>query len=239
MKELYISCRLNAKLSASIIIRFFRRMSMKKNVIFFAICMVGAFSLSACASAPKVKDISGPTEIIEHKGTVFGVAQPDWVSMVLITPNQKQLQKSLGIKKHVWVVTKSGPDLDFIKTWADQVEARAEIGASIKQGIADFVGSRMTGDTGAVEEVIERYSARASAISVSGLNKETDWWVKGISKSDKKNELEPKYTYIVVFSIDEDFYTKQIKKAFADENDPIAAELIDYLINYTVVGAKD
>lgn len=212
---------------------------MKKNVIFFAICLAGAFSLSGCASAPKVRDISGPTEIIEHKGTTWGVAQPEWVSLVLSTPNQKQLQKSLGINKHVWVVTKSGSDLDFIRTWADQVEARAEIGSSIRQGIADFVGARMTGDKSDVDETIERYSARASAINVSGLNKETDWWVKGISKSDKKNELEPKYTYIVVFSIDEDFYSKQIKKAFADENDPIAVELIEYLINYTVVGAKD
>lgn len=39
---------------------------MKKNIVFFAICLVGAITLSSCVSAPKVKDVSGPTEIIEH-----------------------------------------------------------------------------------------------------------------------------------------------------------------------------
>ena len=214
---------------------------MKKNVIFFAICMVGAFSLSACASAPKVKDISGPTEIIEHKGTVFGVAQPDWVSMVLITPNQKQLQKSLGIKKHVWVVTKSGPDLDFIKTWADQVEARAEIGASIKQGIADFVGATLTGDSDEdeVEEKIERYSARAEMVTLVGLNKETDWWTRTRSRLTPEADYTEQYNYFVVYSLDEALYQKQIKNAFQDLNDDTVAQLIEHLMNYTMATSRD
>jgi hypothetical protein len=139
---------------------------MKKNVVFFAFCLVGAITLSSCASAPKVKDVSGPTEIIEHKGTAFGVAQPEWVGTVLGTPNQKTLSKALGIDKHIWVVSKTGENLDFVKTWADQVDARAEIGASIKQGISDFVGARADGDKSDVEETVERYSARASAVTV-------------------------------------------------------------------------
>lgn len=192
----------------------------------------------SCASAPKVRDVSGPTEIIEHKGTSFGVAQPEWVATVLSTPNQKTLSKSLGIDKHIWVVTKSGENLDFVKTWADQVDARAEIGASIKQGISDFVGARASGENSGMDETVARYSARASAISVSGLNKETDWWVLGISRRDKKNGDEPKYTYMVVYSLDEDLYQKQIKRAFADEDDEITAQLIDYLMSYTMVDAR-
>ena len=38
---------------------------------------------------------------------------------------------------------KNGENLDFIKTWADQVDARAEISASINQGISDFVGATL------------------------------------------------------------------------------------------------
>lgn len=212
---------------------------MKKISCFFVICLVGAISLTSCASAPKVKDISGPTEIIEHKGTAFGVAQPEWVGTVLATPNQKTLSKALGIDKHIWVVSKSGENLDFIKTWADQVDARAEIGASIKQGISDFVGAHADGDDSDIEETVKRYSARASTVMVSGLNKETDWWVLGRTHLQKKNEVESKYTYLVVYSMDEDLYQKQIKNAFKGEDEKVIDDLIHYLMNYTMVEAKD
>ena len=212
---------------------------MKKINSFFVICLVGAISLTSCASAPKVKDISGPTEIIEHKGTAFGVAQPEWVGTVLATPNQKTLSKALGIDKHIWVVSKSGENLDFIKTWADQVDARAEIGASIKQGISDFVGAHADGDDSDIEETVKRYSARASTVMVSGLNKETDWWVLGHTRLQKKNEVESKYTYLVVYSMDEDLYQKQIKNAFKGEDEKVIDDLIHYLMNYTMVEAKD
>lgn len=212
---------------------------MKKIIGFFAMGMVGAFVFMGCASAPKVKDISGPTEIIEHKGTAFGVAQPEWVGTVLATPNQKTLSKALGIDKHIWVVSKSGENLDFIKTWADQVDARAEIGASIKQGISDFVGAHAEGDDSDIEETVKRYSARASTVMVSGLNKETDWWVLGRTRHQKKNEVESKYTYLVVYSMDEDLYQKQIKNAFKGEDEKVIDDLIHYLMNYTMVEAKD
>ena len=212
---------------------------MKKINGFFVICLVGAISLTSCASAPKMKDLSGTTEIIEHKGTAFGVAQPDWVQDVLVTSNQKTLCKALEIDKHVWVITKRGENLDFISNWADQVDARAQISASIKQGISDFVGAHLVGDDGDVEETVERYSARASAITVSGLNKEADWWFFGITKADKKAGLEPKYTYLVVYSLDEDLYQKQIKKAFNGEDDKFVDDLIQYLMNYTMVLGKE
>lgn len=212
---------------------------MKKIISFFAMCLVGVFAFVSCASAPKMKDLSGTTEIIEHKGTAFGVAQPDWVQDVLVTSNQKTLCKALEIDKHVWVITKRGENLDFISNWADQVDARAQISASIKQGISDFVGAHLVGDDGDVEETVERYSARASAITVSGLNKEADWWFFGITKADKKAGLEPKYTYLVVYSLDEDLYQKQIKKAFNGEDDKFVDDLIQYLMNYTMVLGKE
>ena len=212
---------------------------MKKISYFFVICLVGSISLTSCASAPKMRDLSGTTEIIEHKGTAFGVAQPDWVQDVLVTSNQKTLCKALEIDKHVWVITKRGENLDFISNWADQVDARAQISASIKQGISDFVGAHLVGDDGDVEETVERYSARASAITVSGLNKEADWWFFGITKADKKAGLEPKYTYLVVYSLDEDLYQKQIKKAFNGEDDKVVDDLIQYLMNYTMVLGKE
>ena len=212
---------------------------MKKNVCFFAVVLVCGLAFICCASKPKVKDISGPTEILEHKGTAWGIPQPEWVGEVQGTSNQKTLQKALSIDKHIWIVPKSGKNLDFIKTWADQVDARAEIAASIKQEIADFVGATMTGDTDDVEEKIERYSARAEMVTLVGLNKETDWWSKTRTRLDAKSDYTEQYNYFVVYSLDEDLYQKQIKNAFQDLNDDTVAQLIEHLMNYTMIREND
>ena len=212
---------------------------MKKNVCFFAVVLICGLAFIGCASKPKVKDISGPTEILEHKGTAWGIPQPEWVGEVQGTSNQKTLQKALSIDKHIWIVPKTGKNLDFIKTWADQVDARAEIAASIKQEIADFVGATMTGDADDVEEKIERYSARAEMVTLVGLNKETDWWSKTRTRLDAKSDYTAQYNYFVVYSLDEDLYQKQIKNAFQDLNDDTVAQLIEHLMNYTMVRERD
>ena len=210
---------------------------MKKVGLVSAVLAVALFA--GCASAPKVKDVSGPTEILEHKGTAWGTPQPEWVGTVLSTPNQKTLSKELGINKHIWVLTKSGKNLDFLKTWVDQVDARAEIAASIKQGVADFVGAQLSGDDTDVEEQVERYSARAEMVTLSGLNKETDWWSKTRSRVDKKSDYVEQYNYMVVYSLDEDLYQKQIKNAYKDLNDETTQKLVEYLMNYTMVESRN
>ncbi|WP_303921174.1 hypothetical protein [Treponema berlinense] len=212
---------------------------MKKFVLFVSFCLAGSVVFFGCGSTPKIIDSSGPTEIIEHKGTAFGIAQPKWVFDVFESSSQKSLCKALGIDKHIWVVSKSGENLDFIKTWVDQVDARAEIASSIKQGVSDFVGAKVQGEGSDVEETVERYSARASAITVSGLNKETDWWLLGRNERQKKSDGEYKYTYLVVYSMDQDLYEKQVKKAFKGEDEKVVDELIQYLMNYTMVSAKE
>ena len=78
---------------------------MKKNVCFFAVVVVCGLAFVGCASKPKITDVSGPVEILEHKGTAWGIPQPEWVGEVQGTSNQKTLQKALGIDKHIWIST--------------------------------------------------------------------------------------------------------------------------------------
>ena len=213
---------------------------MKKVCKFLFICLVGIVLLSGCTSTPKVKDASGTTEVLEHKGTRWGVAQPSWVNTVLSTPNQKTLSKDLGIDKHIWVISKSGKDLDFLQTWVDQVDARAEIAASIKQGVADFVGAKEKGeDSEIVVKDVERYSSRAEMVVLSGLNKEIDWWSKTRTRLNKKSDYVELYDYMVVYSLDEKLYENQIKEAYKDLYDEkLTQELVEYLKNYTLVESK-
>ena len=74
---------------------------------------------------------------------------------------------------------------------------------------------------------------------MSCLNKETDCWVLGHTSIQKKSETESKYTYLVVYSMDEDLYQKQIKNAFKGEDDKVVDDLIQYLMNYTMVEARE
>lgn len=191
-----------------------------KRIIGSFVAVFALVVITGCGSTPKVKDVSGTTEILEHKGTRWGVAQPSWVTTVMTTPNQKTLSKELGIDKHIWVLESSGENLDFLQNWVDQVDARAEIAASIKQGIADFVKADMKGESKeSVDKELERYSARAAMISLSGLNKEIEWWTKTRSRLDKKSDYEIQYNYLVVYSLDEKLYEKQIMEAFKDLGD--------------------
>ena len=113
-----------------------------------------ALLLSSCASTPKskAKDISPSVEIVEHKGTAWGIEQPVWVSQVIGTVNQRELRMSLGLTdKKIWVLTRSGADLEFLQNWVDQVDARSEIAAAINQKIEDTVTAELRGSNSKIE----------------------------------------------------------------------------------------
>ena len=189
--------------------------------------------LAGCTSTPKVKKMYGEVQVLEHKGSRFGLAQPEWVSIVLDSPNQKTLTKALGIDKHIWVVTRTGPNLDFLQQWTDQIDARSEIAASIKQGISDYVGAKMEGEPeDSVEKTIARYSGRAAMITLTGLNKETEYWTKTRSQLEKNAEPIIEYNYMVIYSLDEKLYQDQIKMVLDDfsnfNNEENTKQLFEY-----------
>ena len=63
--------------------------------------------LASCVSTPKpLKDVSSPVEIVEHKGTAWGIEQPSWVAQVIGTVNQKLLD---------FLIKKSGFLRDLVK----------------------------------------------------------------------------------------------------------------------------
>lgn len=197
-----------------------------KKIVWIIAAIFALVVIAGCSSMPKVKDVSGTTEFLEHKGTRWGVEQPAWVNIVLATPNQKTLSKELGIDKHIWVLTSEGENLDFLQNWVDQVDARAEIAASLKQTIGDSVVASMQGKSGDdVNKVLDRMSARATMITLAGLNKETEWWTKTRYRLDKKSDYKVQYNYLVVYSLDEKLYQKQINEAYEDFQDSEDLEL--------------
>lgn len=202
---------------------------MKKLIGLFMVLV----TLAGCTSTPKVKKMYGEVEVLEHKGSRFGLAQPEWVSIVLDSPNQKTLSKALGIDKHIWVVTRTGSNLDFLQQFTDQIDARSEIAASIKQGISDYVRANLDGESeDSVEKTIGRYSKRAAMITLTGLNKETEYWTKTRSQLEKNAEPIIEYNYMVIYSLDEKLYQDQIKMVLDDfsnfNNEENTKQLFEY-----------
>lgn len=223
-----------------------------KKIIAFALGAAVSAMLISCGSTPKPKvvDMSASiaTEILEHKGTAWGVAQPEWVGTVLTTPNQKTLKKALGLSdKKIWVLTKNGTNLDFLQTWVDQVDARAEIAASIKQTIGDRIRASMAGtsaDTD-LEKTIERESERLAVTSVAGLEKETDWWTRnrrlkdGLEKGEDSSDYITQYSYMVVYAMDEQLFTQQLSNGFKNIKDiDVSNELQESIKNDLVEQSK-
>ncbi len=223
-----------------------------KKLLALALGVTAAALLVSCGSTPKPKiedrSASIPTEILEHKGTAWGVAQPEWVGTVLTTPNQKTLKKALGLSdKKIWVLTKNGTNLDFLQTWVDQVDARAEIAASIKQTIGDKIKASMAGtsaDTD-LEKTIERESERLAVTSVAGLEKETDWWTRNrrlkddIQKGESSDDYITQYSYMVVYAMDEALFTKQLENGFKNIKDiDVSGEIQESIKNSLVDQTK-
>ncbi|WP_296328965.1 hypothetical protein [uncultured Treponema sp.] len=211
-----------------------------------------AVLIASCGSSPKPKiedrSASIPTEILEHKGTAWGVAQPEWVGTVLTTPNQKTLKKALGLTdKKIWVLTKNGSNLDFLQTWVDQVDARAEIAASIKQTIGDKIKASMAGtssDTD-IEKTIERESERLAVTSVAGLEKETDWWTRNrrlkddVKKGESSDDYITQYSYMVVYAMDEELFVKQLNNGFKNIKDiDVSGEIQENIKNSLIDQSK-
>lgn len=175
-------------------------------------------------------------EIIDYKGAAMGASIPGW-ALDAIDGNKRAVQAGLGLQgRKLWILQNSGDDLDFLKLWTEQVDARAEIASGIEQTIADLVTAEMTAreaDEFEKERQVSRFSSRVTSITLGGLEKEADYWTltrrvkEGVKKAQSEDDYIVQYTYVVVFSMDEKLWDTQIDAAFSDvgDNDDQAEEL--------------
>lgn len=215
---------------------------MKKFMIVLAVLMA-AVVLSSCTTT--ADDIEGTgvdlavnkPEIIDYKGQAFGSDIPGWV-LDASDGNNKAVAKALGLNgKKVWILQNDGQDLDMLKLWTDQIDGRSQIASGIEQTIADLITAEMNAseaDTATKQQMVDEFSSRVTNLTLQGLEKETDYWTKtrtlktGVkARNATEADYVYKFTYLVVFTMDEDLYENQIDAAFADvgNNDDQSAML--------------
>lgn len=200
---------------------------MKLNkVLISTVAVAAVFCAFASAKAKAPKNVANRPELIDWQGATLGKEIPDWVMAVNDGDNAK-VGKELKIDESedmIFVVNGRGTDLDFVKTWVDNIDARREISTSISQVVATTAEAAMSGMQG-VDETTKKKMYNdsvnmASAIELSGLSKKASYWIKtrtlpvGMkAKKAKESDYSIEYTYFVVFTMNKKMYQTQVDHA--------------------------
>lgn len=190
--------------------------------IFFALLLMlsGTFLFAKSNSKHNIP------EVIDYQGQAMGNEIPAWVKAVT-SGERNKVYKSLGVEKNraIFILQNKGNDLDFLKTWTDQVDVRGEVANSIEQQVGQIVQAEMAISQFSEEEKAREakiYSAAMSNITLNGLMKEAQYWIKtrvlktGLKKAKSNDDYIVEYTYYVVYSIDKNVYMAQFESALKD-----------------------
>ena len=187
-------------------------------IAIFATCM-GTSAFAAKAKEQKVK-----IEIVNRPGMALGTEIPGWVEAVL---DNKQIAKSLKIdtkESQIFVFSNQGDDLEFLKTWTDQVDVQRQVANSFSMAVgqsANAVLQGSSGDESKMQRSIEQTVKALSAMEINGLMKEAQYWiqfkkpkagVKNIKKA-KESDFDYYYEYYVVFAMNRNIYDTQLDAA--------------------------
>lgn len=139
---------------------------------------------------PKAPTYAGRPELIDYQGQALGREIPEWVQAVA-DGDKAATKKALKIdnKTMIFVISKDGQNLDFLKTWADQIDARTEVASSLKTTIAQTVQTELKAaqmDEETVTRKASMYSAQATNITLDGLQKLNSYWTRTLKTGVKK-----------------------------------------------------
>ena len=195
----------------------------KVMVAFAALAVLGASGVFAA----KAKNQKVKIEIVDRPGMALGTDIPKWVEAVTEGDN-KQVAKSLKINEkesQIFVFTNQGDNLEFLKTWSDQVDVQRQIANSFSMAVGQSANAVFHGSSGAdgtnVQRAIDQTVKALSAVEINGLLKAAQYWIQfrkpkqgvKVSKKSKDSDFEYYYEYYVVFTMDRDIYDAQLEAA--------------------------
>lgn len=100
--------------------------TLKKSVLILAAALCSGAFCQSLKGKDQVMN-TGTPEVIDYKGKSLGSEIPAWVKAVsdgAVRKVYKSLELDMNEDK-IFVLYNTGNDLDFLKTWTDQVDARA------------------------------------------------------------------------------------------------------------------
>ncbi len=183
-------------------------------------------------AAPKAKAAKIKIEVVNRPGMALGSDVPAWVEAVLEGDN-KSIAKSLKIdlkENQIFVFSNQGTDLEFLKTWTDQVDVQRQVANSFSMAVgqsANAVFQGSAGDDNKKKMAIDQTVKALSALEINGLLKESQYWMQfrkpkpgvKITKKSPESAYEYYYEYYVVFTMNRDIYDAQLDAALSGIED--------------------
>lgn len=184
-------------------------------------------------AAKKASKAKTRAECVDYPGLSLGAEIPDWVRTAL-TGDRRSVAKQLKLddsEYQIFFFTAKGDDLDFLKTWSDNVDVRAEVINSLSQAVGQSVDATYKGtDAGKnseKERVQTQITKTISTMQISGLLKEAQFWIEyrqpksgvKITKKSTDDDYDYYYEYYVVYSIKRSIYDKQLNAALNKVDD--------------------
>lgn len=198
-----------------------------KNLKWLAALMIfAAFSSNGAFAAKKGRQAKVKIEIINRPGLALGSEIPGWVVAVLEGDN-KQIAKSLKIdlkESQIFVFSNQGEDLEFLKTWTDQVDVQRQVANSFSMAVgqsANAVFQGSAGDENKKQQAIDQTVKALSAIEINGLLKQAQYWMQfrkpkqglKVKANSPDSSFDYYYEYYVVFTMNRDIYDAQLNAA--------------------------
>ncbi len=230
---------------------------MKKIILGMAAVLAASAMLSSCGSSEKAAEakaqVTTPVvriERVDWQGASTGTNPPSWVEAVT-SGDVDVVASALKIdskKNKVFVISNSGPNLDFLKAWTDNVNVVSEVSGSLSRVVGQVVQANMTGTTEEVQKNVDQAVKVASSVELIGLEKKASYWIQtrrvktGVSTPASDDDYEPSvYTYYVVYSMANEVFEKSLKSAMErgisenTENASVLKQLITTTLAKTLI----
>ncbi len=189
---------------------------------FFTIltALLVVFALVGCAGGKKTGDSpqpgavsedvkTYPPKVLEHKGTVWGTAAPNWVMSAL--KGYKEVEKLPDYQgKFVIIVEEQGQDLAGTELAASRLNAQTRIAALISTRVKDAFAGAQVGDKDKIESYMERVVKSVAEATFSGFFQEDGWWVYVQTFTTEGKPDKREYRVIQLWTIGKDALQKQL-----------------------------
>ncbi len=193
-----------------------------KLVKFLAVAATSLLAFGCASTNSKPVVINAPIQVlrVDWQGAPTGRPIPSWVDEV-VDGNSASVAKALNIDtktNKVFVVSARGKNLEFLKTWTDNVEVVSEVTQTLSRVVSNDIRANSKGSEEDLKRDVDTGLKVCNLIHVSGLEKKNQYWIKTRTakipgaKAEKDFD-DPIFTYYVVYSMDLASYNDAVAKA--------------------------
>lgn len=157
-------------------------------------------------------------KIVDYKGQVFGTAIPEWVIACVEGETAKLPKLMIGLEDtKVFVATERGKNLNFVKTWAENVGINKKIAAIFETVIATSTSTSLEGTADEkkteLTQTINDMTEALASVRLTGIEQKADYWVEIEEYDNNGKVVDSFFEYYVVAAMDMDAFEDQYENA--------------------------